>query len=84
MKSYHFLHGALLYQITCLELELGVHSVSTVNIAPLICWKKKNAHFPKGKGGFPSIFSFDMLYAQIFKLEQALTSSTFTDLSEWC
>lgn len=34
---------------------------------------KKNAHFPKGKGGFPSIFSFDMLYAQIFKLQQAMT-----------
>ena len=46
--------------------------------------EKKNAHFPKGKGGFPSIFSIDMLYAQIFKLQQALTSSTFTDLSEWC
>ena len=66
---------ALLYQTTCLELELGVHSVSTVNIAPSICWKKKKMqkHFPKGKGGFPSIFSFDMLYAQVFKLQQAMT-----------
>ena len=35
--------------------------------------KKMQKHFPKGKCGFPSIFSFDMLYAQVFKLQQAMT-----------
>ena len=49
---------ALLYQTTCLELEPGVHSVSTVNIGPPICCKKKICKniFPKEKVDFHPSF----------------------------
>lgn len=83
MKSYQFLHGALLYQTTCLELEPGVHSVSTVNIAPLICWKKK-CTLSQRKGWISIHLFFRHVRCTDFQITTSFNCSTFTDLSEWC
>ena len=76
---------ALLYQTTCLELEPGVHSVSTVNIAPSICWKKKNAKtFSQRKMWISIHLFFWHVICTGFQITTSYDCSTFTDLSEWC